>query len=135
MSLLSSARSSENWRDVDSELLPNRLVNPKLLKTVLGPYSMRSSCNHPAARMTPLRLSSTIFPNNVDSVKVFFHVSVQILFGFSTFVSLIFVPGTVGFSAFSSSSTKNIDQRVGIIQWVMEYLLREYKISWILLKD
>ena len=95
--VLLSARLSENWRDVDSKLLPNKLVNPKLFKTVLGPYKMRSSCNHPAARMTPLRLSSTIFPNNVDSVKVFFHVSVQILLGFSTFVSLIFVPGIVGF--------------------------------------
>ena len=74
----------------------NRLL--KLFKIVLGPYRIRSSCNHPAARITPLRRSSTMFPYNFDSPKVFSHRSVQISSGLSTDDRSMFVPGIVLFS-------------------------------------
>ena len=74
----------------------NRLL--KLFKIVLGPYRIRSSCNHPAARITPLRRSPTIFPYNFDSPKVFSHRFAQISSGLSTDDRSMFVPGIVLFS-------------------------------------
>ena len=74
----------------------NRLL--KLFKIVLGPYRIRSSCNHPAARITPLSRSPTMFPYNFDSPKVFSHRSVQISSGLSTDDRSMFVPGIVLFS-------------------------------------
>ena len=74
----------------------NKLL--KLFKIVLGPYRTRSSCNHPAARMKPLRMSPTMLLYNFDSPKVFSHWSVQIASGLSTDDRLIFVPGIVRFS-------------------------------------
>ena len=74
----------------------NKLL--KLFKIVLGPYRMRSSCNHPAARITPLRRSPTMLPYNFDSPNVLSHRSVQIPSGLSTDDRLIFVPGIVRFS-------------------------------------
>ena len=84
------------------ECYPKKLIIPKLFKIVLGPYKMRSSCNHPDVLMAPLRSSSIIFENNFDSPSVFSHDFVQIFWGLSTLVSLIFVPGIVRFPLSSS---------------------------------
>ena len=79
------------------ECYPKKLLIPKLFRIVLGPYRMRSSCNHPDVLMAPLRSSSIIFENNFDSPKVFSQDFVQIFWGLSTDVSLTFVPGIVRF--------------------------------------
>jgi len=99
----------------------NRLL--KLFKIVLGPYRIRSSCNHPAARITPLSRSPTMLPYNFDSPRVFSHRFVQISSGLSTDDRLMFVPGIVRFSVscllcnvarieFAGSAVKLCDKRL-----------------------